>query len=167
MTEELIARHNAVVRPDDTVIDVGDFSMDSRLVEPMLKRFHGKRTLVVGNHDRCHPCHSRAAKWTRQYLEWGFERVVQSLDMEVGGYVVRIEHMPYVQDERHGERYAEFRPKDDGRYLFCGHVHQLFKQRGREINVGVDVWQYRPVHVDELAALLVPRGSPSEHLPAG
>ena len=162
MTEELVSRHNAVVRPGDTVIDVGDFSMDSRWVEPTLKRLHGTRTLVSGNHDRCHPCHRSGEHWRKKYLSYGFKEVLASLNMDIGGQSVRVEHMPYQEDGRHGLKYAEWRPKDDGRWQLHGHVHNLWRVKGRMINVGVDVNAYRPVHIDEIAELISPRSLSAE-----
>jgi calcineurin-like phosphoesterase family protein len=162
MNEELVERHNTLVKPEDTVIDVGDFSMDAKYVEPFMKRLNGKRVLVAGNHDRCHPCHKGSENWALKYMEWGFKSVVTSLGMDIGGQRVLICHMPYTQDDRHGEKYAEYRPHDYGQPLLCGHVHQQWKQRGREINVGVDVREFAPVHIDEVAAIIARLDPPSE-----
>jgi calcineurin-like phosphoesterase family protein len=151
MNEELIARHNAVVQPDDTVIDVGDFSMNEKVVESAIKRLHGRRILVCGNHDRCFRKHKGAARWAKQYLEWGFAEVHQQYELLLeDGQTVRVEHLPYVDDPRHGEKYKELRPIDDGRWLIHGHVHQNWQQKDRMINVGVDVWDYRPVSLDTI-----------------
>lgn len=154
MNEELIARHNALVKPGDLVYDVGDFSMNEKIVEWGIKRLHGKRVLIPGNHDRCYRKHRQFQRWERQYKDWGFADVLQAHEVEIAGQRVRIDHMPYVEDERHAARYAEYRPVDDGRVLIHGHIHQLWKIRDKMINVGVDVWDYKPVHFDELAAII-------------
>jgi calcineurin-like phosphoesterase family protein len=154
MNEELIARHNALVKPDDIVIDVGDFSMNEKIVQSAIKRLHGKRTLVCGNHDRCFRKHRGALRWAKQYVEWGFAQVVQGWEVTMGVHKVRVDHLPYVGDSRHEERYKEYRPVDDGRWLLHGHIHNLWKQKDRMINVGVDVWNYQPVHIDELAEIV-------------
>ncbi len=154
MNEEIISRHNALVKPDDIVIDVGDFSMNEKIVESSIKRLNGHRTLVPGNHDRCYRKHGGSARWQKQYIAWGFDRVVQQHSMMIAGQDVLIDHMPYVADERHAERYAAFRPKDEGRWLLHGHVHGLWGQRGRMLNVGVDVRDFRPMHIDEIAVLI-------------
>ena len=154
MNEELIARHNAMVKPNDLVIDVGDFSMNERIVESAIKRLHGRRTLVCGDHDCCFRKHRGAHQWAKQYVRWGFAEVVQTWEVTMGDQKVRVEHLPYVGDDRHQERYKEYRPVDDGRWLLHGHIHNLWKQRDRMINVGVDVWDYRPVHFDELATIV-------------
>jgi calcineurin-like phosphoesterase family protein len=151
MNEELIVRHNEVVKPDDTVIDVGDFSMSDKIVESVLSRLHGRRILVCGNHDRCFHKHKDARRWTERYLGFGFAEVHQRYDLLIAGQNVRVEHLPYVADEHHKEKYKELRPVDDGRWLAHGHVHGLWQQRGRMLNVGVDVWDYRPVALETIA----------------
>jgi len=154
MNEELIARHNALVKPNDLVIDVGDFTMSDRYVEPTLRRLHGRRILVPGNHDRCYRKHRSSAFFTRKYLEWGFAEIHQQWEMNIAGKRVLIDHMPYTEDISRHVKYAEFRPKDRGLWLLHGHVHGAWAQRGRMINVGVDVRDYRPMHLDEVAKLI-------------
>ena len=42
-------------------------------------------------------------------------------------------------------------------YMLCGHIHGLFKHllpQKRIINVVVDVWDYKPVSVDEIIKLI-------------
>ena len=34
--------------------------------------------------------------------------------------------------------------------IICGHVHNLFKVQKNVINVGVDVWDYKPVSFEQL-----------------
>ena len=154
MKESFIERHNSVVKPEDIIINLGDFALNELSVSPILKRLNGKHTLVCGNHDRCHSCHSHHERSILKYKGYGFVEVLQTMNMMIGKCDVLIEHMPYIDDSRHKERYQQFRPKDEGRWLFHGHVHELWKQRNRMINVGVDQWNYTPVHIDELAAMI-------------
>lgn len=153
MNEELISRHNAVVKPEDLVIDVGDFSMSHKGVEGWRRRLHGRRKLIYGNHDRCHHMHSAHEKWVAQYVAWGFEEVLPNLGMTIADRDVRIEHMPYNEDVERHKKYDQYRPKDDGRFLIHGHIHAKPTQRirGRMIDVGVDANGYAPVHIDQLA----------------
>jgi calcineurin-like phosphoesterase family protein len=154
MTEMLITNHNAVVAADDLVIDLGDFSLDERRVAPTLKRMNGKRILVVGNHDQCHPVHRGAEAAKKRYLEAGFQEVVVSMDMEIGGEKVHIHHMPYNADEIHGNKWEKWRPVDDGRWLCHGHTHGLWKEKGRMIDVGVDARNYAPIHIEDIAKII-------------
>jgi calcineurin-like phosphoesterase family protein len=53
MIEELVAKHNALVKPDDEVFVVGDvcYQKKPECVE-LVARFNGIKTLIRGNHDR-------------------------------------------------------------------------------------------------------------------
>ena len=52
MDEDLMARWNAVVSPEDTVYHLGDFSLlSANKVSALLSRLHGTKHLIVGNHD--------------------------------------------------------------------------------------------------------------------
>lgn len=145
MARELIARHNAVVGHLDEVIHVGDFSLDEKRVPVILPRLRGRHVLVVGNHDRCHPCHKDWQRARARYLSAGlFANVCERLVLD--GMLVH--HMPYEGDDR--EKYHQYRPKDEGLVLLHGHVHGLWKTRGRMINVGVDVRGYAPVSLETI-----------------
>lgn len=142
MHRELIARHNTVVSETEEVFHLGDFALDERLIPGILSQLNGRHTLVVGNHDRCHPCHSRSDAAKRRYLLYGFSSV--STEIRMGPWTVN--HLPYSETRR----YPEWRPVDDGGWLLHGHVHELWKTKDRMINVGVDQWNYTPVHISEL-----------------
>ena len=63
---------------------------------------------------------------------------------------VRACHFPYHGDSRDEQRFDHHRPIDDGGVLLHGHVHTRWRVEGRQINLGCDVWDYRPVAEDEL-----------------
>lgn len=50
MNEHLIAKHNSVVNPGDTVYFVGDVSMNVQGIK-LVGRMNGRKILVRGNHD--------------------------------------------------------------------------------------------------------------------
>lgn len=83
---------------------------------------------------------------------------------------VRVElcHFPTHGESRpdRADRFAAYRPSSLGgvdrraqthRWVVCGHVHEAWLTRGRNLNVGVDQWGFAPVHADELAALVKSR----------
>lgn len=37
--------------------------------------------------------------------------------------------------------------------MVCGHIHELFQVVDNVVNVGVDVWDYKPVKLDEALSL--------------
>jgi len=173
MTKALIGQHNEIVEQDDEVWHLGDFALDDRLVAPFLSKLRGRHHLVMGNHDRCHPCHKGHAREATRYKRHGFETVVTETELilsELG--VVRLHHMPYIGDhyvrpDAPSIRYAEFRPKPGAETLLLhGHVHDRWlirydeKASKREehhppmVNVGVDVWKFAPVSAEQIAAAL-------------
>jgi calcineurin-like phosphoesterase family protein len=157
MNEALVARWNRTVAPDDTVWVLGDLAL-GRIEDSLahVTRLAGRKRLLAGNHDRCWAGHGRRAEgWGERYLQAGFEEIHQGeMLLPMGGKDVLACHFPYRGDSHDHDRYVEHRPDDGGRWLLHGHVHDLWRQRGRMLNVGVDAWAYHPVSADTLAALI-------------
>ena len=165
MNEEMVARWNARVDPQDTVYYLGDLSLSKAAVSLFVPRLHGEKHLIMGNHDLCHPLHKKKAETGRQvYLESGFKTLELSGAMEIAGHLVHLNHMPYrmepTREEEVGrggeivEKYSTYRPTDRGLWLLHGHVHEKWKTKGRMINVGVDVWDYYPVSLSEIEKII-------------
>lgn len=159
MNEALVRNWNDVVRPDDIVYYLGDFSMAFRSVELFTNRLMGHKILICGNHDFCHPAHKRSrneanrALWTQKYLDNGWAEVHTYIEYDIPGVAkVNMMHLPYYDEFG---KYEAHRMKDDGRWLFCGHVHEKWKTKDKMINVGVDVWDYKPVHIDEIKRIIL------------
>lgn len=171
MNEALIANWNAVVRDDDIVFVMGDFSMGSRdQMKSIVPRLKGRKRLISGNHDRD----------AKTMLEAGFESVEENTMIKLSdgkkSYKVLASHFPYhpvltynrssdvtedgkvwnMQLEGNIDgRYLHKRILDDGKHwLLHGHVHQHWKVRGRMINVGVDVWDMKPVTEKQLIDIM-------------
>jgi len=53
-----------------------------------------------------------------------------------------------------GDKYAMWRPQDDGHWLLCGHVHDKWKTMHKMINVGVDAWNFQPVSEVEIVRIV-------------
>ena len=137
MNAEIIKRWNTKVKPEDTVIIVGDFCFKASLAastrgngipvnaQAYEKLLNGKKIFVEGNHDSNN----------------GVNTKINALIMRFGGLDVFVTHCPA-----------------DARSAFklnvCGHVHKLWKSkkvRGYTmINVGVDVWNFYPVELSEV-----------------
>lgn len=168
MDEGLVERWNASVGDDDEVWVLGDVAMGTIADSlPLVEGLRGRKVLVAGNHDRCWYGHgSYADRWVDQYHEAGFDEIVQgSTTTTVGGTEVLVCHFPYEGDSHDADRYTEHRPVDHGRWLVHGHVHERWQVHGHQVNVGVDVWDWRPVPEAELAAIVSPGGA--ARLPGG
>lgn len=155
MDAGLIERWNDVVRPDDEVFHLGDVVMGKAEQSlTLIPRLHGRLMLVPGNHDRCWSGHRRTGDWGQRYEAAGFTLLSNLHRLNLADRDVLTCHFPYEGDSHDRDRYAEHRPADRGDWLLHGHVHEKWRQNGRQINVGVDVWDYQPVHADTVAALI-------------
>lgn len=172
MNEALIDNHNALVKPNDIVWFLGDVAMGQLANSlPLVDRMNGRKFLVLGNHDRPsklyhHKTEQKRAEFEvmyRQYFEAIFEQTpffpFGKGDLVFGAPCL-LHHLPYNDptfvDHAYEGRYSEHQPLDDGEtILLHGHVHNAWKRRGpRMVNVGVDVWDYKPVHLDQIRELL-------------
>lgn len=154
MNDALVALWNDTVAPSDDVWVVGDMCMGK--VHETIKnvgRLNGTKYLVLGNHDRPHPVATKSeekrAEWEHIYGEY-FEEMVQSIHYEFAeGFNIEVNHFPFPgNDHTSGsERYNshdidQWSPVDTGQLLVHGHVHDLFKTRGRMFNLGLDAWHH-------------------------
>jgi len=158
MDQGLIDRWNDTVSPSDEVWVLGDFALGG-LAEhlPLAKLLAGHKVLVPGNHDACWAGRPKDVdRWTAEYLAAGFDEVIQGpTTVDLGGHTVLVDHFPYRGDSKEGPpRFAEWRPVDRGGWILHGHVHDRWRQAGRQINVGVDAWGGYPVSDDTLAQLM-------------
>lgn len=141
MHDELVYRHNQVVRPQDMVYFLGDVALHAKGVD-LFSRFAGRKVLIAGNHD----CYA-----THKYLEH-FEQVL-------GCAVLRrvlLSHMPVHSSQlrAHGGRY---------RFNIHGHLHSQYVQLpcGKPDPsyecVSVERYDYAPVPLDTVIDNLTER----------
>lgn len=163
----LVSRWNAVVGDQDRVLVVGDLAM-GRIDESLeiATALRGRKFLVPGNHDRCHPMYSDYQRWTEMYEAAGFKVLQPTVPVVVHLWEPDTEeplsisvnacHYPHQGESRTNEpdRDGEWRPEPDSSPLLHGHVHDHWLQRERCINVGVDVWNYFPVSEIALAEMV-------------
>lgn len=162
MNEALVRNWNSVVKPEDTVYCLGDFSFAIRPVELFSERLMGNKKLVPGNHDPVHPFNKHYKKALKRgqlrelfkkYEDLGWEILPLETTLDIPGVaVVNMSHMPYDTTD---PRYVEYVPNNDGRWLLCGHIHQHWKVKDKMINCGVDVWNYTPVSIDEISKIIL------------
>lgn len=127
----LIENWNAVVTPADTVWHLGDFALgpsDDRVNE-ILATLHGAKHLITGNNDG--PGTRRASGW-----------------LSVGAY----EELDL--DDRHlilcHYAFRTWNAMGRGALNLHGHSHGLLKTAPKQYDVGVDVWDFRPVTLGEI-----------------
>lgn len=147
MDDILVTRWNHTVKDADTVYCLGDISFHKPAVGvPLLQKLRGKKILIQGNHDKYS---------ATQYQSAGFT-VFQEASIRLSGWHVRMSHYPYWEDDpNQDKRYQDRRPHNKGGWLLCGHVHEKWKVRGRQINVGVDKWDFSPVSQSVIESILM------------
>lgn len=149
MNEGLIENWNSVVGAKDTTFILGDFAFSGVVkAKEILRRLNGVKYLVMGNHD----WHNKAHKWE----EIGFSIFDETKTQDhivIGNEFVTLSHFPY-KGHMHDERYFEKAPEDQGGWLLHGHVHKAWKVKNKMINVGVDVWDYKPVSLEEIKEII-------------
>lgn len=153
MNEAIIERWNAVVKTDDIVFHMGDVAM-GKIADtlPLVGRLNGFKILIPGNHDRIFSENKPAyiERFKAEYLKV-FEAVglehIRLADFDVC-------HFPFDGDSHEEDRHTALRPVDHGQWLVHGHVHDTWKINGRQINVGVDVWDFTPVHLDQIMEVI-------------
>lgn len=166
MNQVLIDNWNDTVAADDEVYFLGDWCMgDEDAGIEIARQLNGTIWFVPGNHDKCWTGFFRKKKdpemwreWEKKYLDVGFQLIHGGGTMIVELHKKLIQkvnmcHFPYMEHDN--RRFEGYRLEDKGDWLLHGHVHDVWKQRGRQINVGVDVWDYRPVSMDEIAKLIL------------
>ena len=131
MNEGLVEWWNETVGPDDVVWHLGDFAIRQRptVVADLLARLNGRKHLVAGNND---------PQETRELEGW--ESVQSYHEIEVDGVSLVLCHYPF----------RSWRGMGKGWVNLHGHSHGKLKPQSRQFDVGVDVWGFRPVMLDEI-----------------
>lgn len=175
MNAGIVERITAPLRPGDELWNLGDLALGDLQASlacalPLAEYGH---VLFAGNHDRFSPAFRASAEYRARFEAMYFD-VLGLTDLYIGnawtticGIEVQVSHYPYAGDP--SDRHFRLRPRDEGGWLICGHVHSAWRQRGRQINVGVDAWGGRPVSNDDLIALIAagPHDLPALPWPEG
>ena len=143
MDKTLIENWNARVKEEDTVWHIGDFCFKNTIsmahrgegnIHPASyyeSKLNGKIIFIKGSHDKNNSC----------------KTCLLNATIELGGY-----RMGLVHDPKH------VKPNFD--FNLVGHVHNLWKchrihvnfKAVDMINVGVDMWNFRPITIEEITA---------------
>jgi calcineurin-like phosphoesterase family protein len=131
--ESLIGFWNETVAPDDEVWHLGDFARpgSASKVEQLLERLNGRKNLVVGNNDDAVTVTAAGWSSTQHYAE-----------LSVDGKLLILCHYPFLTWNQMGKKSINLH----------GHSHGRLKRSPRQYDVGVDVWNFRPVTFEQLLA---------------
>ena len=137
MNSTIIKNHNSRVASNDIVFMNGDFCFrnsaggkkgegETYKAEHYLKQLNGRFVFIKGNHDRNN----------------SLKTIIERLIISYGGKRVNIVHNPIHADSNYAIN-------------LVGHVHNNWEFRKLNhksdmINIGIDVWNFRPVTFEEI-----------------
>jgi calcineurin-like phosphoesterase family protein len=144
MNRTLINRHNALVRAEDTVFHLGDFSFGSRAwtLNELIPQLTGRHVFLRGSHDRW-----QLAPGTTRIDSNEFPDL---LELEIAGRHITICHYPMRSWPR----------SFHGSWQLFGHGHGTLATTGlaphgyttKQLDVGVDGHEFAPWSFDEIVA---------------
>lgn len=145
MDHAMIACWNSVVRPNDDVYHLGDFSYRSKSgPDVYFNRLNGVKHLVAGNHDLT----------TTKLLPWA--SVTMLTEISVDSQRVVLCHYPML----------EWRGYHRGTIHLFGHVHGTREGMPNSLDVGVDNIGFTPIQMPEIMRRIAERRPEDAPAPA-
>jgi calcineurin-like phosphoesterase family protein len=129
----LVERWNSAVRPHDEVWHLGDFAHgpSGAEVQDLLASLNGLKHLVIGNNDSAQTLAASGWASCQHYAE-----------LLVDERRLVLCHYPFRTWNGIGK----------GALNLHGHSHGRLKPTAKQYDVGVDVWDFRPVRLEEILA---------------
>jgi len=160
---------DAVVRPNDVVWVLGDLCVGGAEATAYALNWiydrPGVKHLIAGNHDPVHPMHRDSHRWQHAFLQ-AFASIQPFARRRIEGKEVLLSHFPYGGDHTAEERCNQYRLRDERIPLLHGHTHSQSRvthsedvfgsglKWSKQVHVGVDAWDLRPVSLDQVGELL-------------
>jgi calcineurin-like phosphoesterase family protein len=139
MDEAMVERWNETVGPEDTVWHLGDFALGRQpyFAARLLSRLNGRKRLILGNNDG-----------PDTVALPGWESVGHYAEIEHEGTWLVMCHYPF----------RTWNGMYKGAINLHGHSHGKLAPMPRQVDVGVDVWDFRPITLDRIKDGLKQRG---------
>ncbi len=135
MNREILYNYQSTVGPTDDLWVLGDVAVVHVDAAPelsaMLASIPGRKHLVTGNHDKA---------WIKSLPVW--TSVHGIVEIKDSGHRITLCHYPMIT----------FAGARHGAIQLFGHIHQNWRGSRNSVNVGVDVWDFRPVTFPEIKA---------------
>ena len=133
MDEALVTQWNSVVAARDEVWHLGDFAVRvaADRMQALLARLNGTKHLIAGNNDG--PATLALAGWAS---------VQTYAELQIDGVRLVLCHYPF----------RSWHGMQRGALNLHGHSHGRLARLTRQVDVGVDVWDFRPVTLDLIRA---------------
>ena len=127
MDEEIIKRHNEVVKKEDTVIHGGDFTLANKeIAGRYIARLNGKHIFIKGSHD----------KWLNN-APFIYEKKIDENYIVVCHYAMRTWPRSHY-----------------GSWQLYGHSHGQLKPIGLQYDIGVDNNNFYPVSLAQIREII-------------
>lgn len=156
--EAIITNWNELVGAEDVIWVLGDVAFGSlSRWWPLAGKLHGTRHLITGNHDAPWPAHRNSQRHQAQWLAAGVFASVQPWALHrINGTEVALSHFPYAGEGDRGipDRHGDWRLRPSSRPLIHGHVHTAHRGDRHQVHAGLDAWDLRPAHYDQIAGIL-------------
>lgn len=140
MDEAIIDNWNKVVKPTDTVFNLGDLAFcELDKLTSILDRLNGNHQLILGNHDKI------VTKNKKYLLDNGFLNGVHNYyELKLDRQLIILFH--------YGQRV--WNKSHHGSIHLYGHSHSTLPPYGKSVDVGIDckeiTSEYRPISLDEV-----------------
>lgn len=138
MNEILIENWNGCVSPKDTIFHLGDFALTTKEEsQKIFNKLNGQKYLILGNHDKRgnKPSKSLPAPW-----HWVGDVFGLKISPEE---FIELNHRPC----------RSWTKSNYGSGHLYGHSHGKALPFGKSFDVGVDCWDFKPVHLDDIRLL--------------
>jgi calcineurin-like phosphoesterase family protein len=135
MTEGIIKNWNETVKDEDTVYVIGDFSFCNKTkTQEVFNSLKGTKILIKGNHDH------------KATLELPWKSVHDQFLLKYKDVFIWLCHYPSSSWER----------SYHGSWHLFGHVHNqgTYWANGLSCDVGMDLWDYKPVSFDTISSFM-------------
>ena len=154
MDREMIKRWNSVVKPQDTIFHLGDFSFaEEDYIEHILRQLNGNKHLIWGNHDQA----IEKSKKLQAYFNWCrhyYELNIDGQDTRDGRRKIVMCHYPMIV----------WNKSHRGSWMLHGHCHHNLRYpfEAPILDVGVDGekkfgFNYTPVSFQQIHDILIKR----------
>ena len=130
MDDVMIDRWNSAISKSDTVYHLGDFAFGTvTKMGRIMNRLNGNKILIKGNHDNYK---------NMKKLSWSSIHDVK--EVSVGDQKIFLSHYPH----------RAWNNSYRGVWHLYGHVHGNLEGIGKSFDIGVDIWDFSPVHFDQV-----------------
>lgn len=143
MNEALIANWNDNIKPTDSVYHLGDFSFEQK-PQNTARRLNGNKHLVRGNHDKDHHI-----KLIAPFFNW----IKDVYELKAAKTYIWLSHFAH----------RRWPSSHHGAIHLYGHSHGDLDDYGKSTDVGVDAWDYKPVSLDTILAMMKKRDATEHH----